>query len=152
MINSRDVHDLDPEAQTVCLQHLANCHAKGIELIVTSTYRDFEAQSRLYLIGRTVEKARKPVTNAKPGQSWHNFKAAWDVVPIVSDKPVWNDRDPVWKEVIAAGKEAGAEAGADWLKFRDLPHFQRVPTIEGLHITLEEAIDRFTKNGSIFLA
>lgn len=152
MINSRKLEDLDPEARTVCQQHLALCHQRGIELIVTSTWRDFEAQDALYAIGRTVEKDRRAVTNAKAGKSWHNFKAAWDVVPVVSGKPVWDERDPLWKEVVKAGKEAGAEAGADWPMFKDLPHFQYVPKIHGLHINLDEALARFKDKGTIFTA
>lgn len=150
VINSRSLEDLDPAARTVCNAHLALCSAAGIELIVTSTYRDYEAQERLYAIGRTIEKARKPVTNAKAGHSWHNFKVAYDVVPLISGKAVWNARDPVWKEVIRLGKEAGAEAGADWQSFPDMPHFQVTPTVSGLHISIDEARSRFDANGTIF--
>ncbi len=150
MVNSRDLADLDPEARAVCNEHLALCHEAGIELIVTSTWRDFEAQDGLYAIGRTVQKERRAVTNAKAGHSWHNFKVAWDVVPIVAGKPVWDAKDPLWKEVIAIGKQAGAQAWADWKSFPDLPHFQAVPTAEGLHITLDEARVRFQESGTIF--
>ena len=89
MMNSRKINDLDPEAAVICNQQLALCHEKGIELIVTSTWRDFEAQAALYEIGRSVQTERRVVTNARAGQSWHNFKCAWDVVPVVSGKPVW---------------------------------------------------------------
>ena len=152
MINSRNLEDLDPFARTVCNQHLANCHAKGIELIVTSTWRDFESQDALYTIGRSLDSAnRRPVTQAKGGQSWHNFKCAWDVVPVLHGKPVWDERDPLWKEVIMAGKDAGAEAGADWPLFKDMCHFEVRPTVEGLRINLDEARARFVQNGSIFV-
>lgn len=153
MINSRNIDDLDPEAREVCLRHIAACHARGIEIIVTSTYRDYESQESLYAIGRTIDKGtRRPVTNARAGHSWHNFKCAWDVVPIVHGKPVWNDKDPIWQEVVICGESAGAEAGAKWTSFPDLPHFQLRPTIEGLHINLDDARARFDANGTIFTA
>lgn len=150
MINSRSLADLDPAVRIVCNEHLSLCHAAGIELIVTSTYRDYAAQEYLYSIGRTIEKERRKVTNAKAGKSWHNYRVAYDVVPIVSGKPVWNARDPIWQEVVKLGKQAGAEAGADWKTFPDLPHFQKTPTMNGAPITLAEARTRFDSEGTIF--
>ena len=68
-INSRSIEDLDPAARQVCQSQLAECRAQGIELIVTSTYRNFIAQQALYEIGRTVQKERRPVTSAKAGHT-----------------------------------------------------------------------------------
>ena len=152
MINSRSFDHLDPEAREVCLQHVLICRDAGIEIIVTSTWRDHEAQAALYAIGRTVHKERRTVTKAKAGQSWHQYKCAWDVVPIVGGKCVWDAKDPLWREVVKLGKECGAEAGADWQSFPDLPHFQFVPTVQGLHINIEEAADRWKDRGTIFTA
>lgn len=152
IINSRLISDLDPQAAIICNAHIFACHRAGIELIVTSTYRNHEAQDALYAIGRTTDKERRKVTNAKAGQSFHNYKCAWDVVPLVLGKPVWDERDPLWKEVVKLGKEAGAEAGADWPMFKDLPHFQVRPTIHGLHINLDEAANRWKEHGTIFTA
>jgi len=39
---------------------------------------------------------------------------AWDVVPLVGGKCVWDEKNPLWKDVIGFGKQAGAQAGADW--------------------------------------
>lgn len=152
MINSRLITDLDPDAAIICNAHVLACRDQGIELIVTSTWRDHEAQAQLYAIGRTIHKERRAVTKAKAGQSWHQYRCAWDVVPIVAGKPVWDERDPLWKEVVKLGKEAGAEAGADWPTFKDLPHFQYRPTIQGLHINLDDAATRWKEHGTIFTA
>lgn len=150
-INSRSIEDLDPAARQVCKAQLAECTAQGIELIVTSTYRDFVAQTALYAIGRTVQHERRPVTNAKAGKSWHNFKCAWDVVPIVTGKPVWDALDPIWKEVVRIGKAAGAEAGAEWKTFPDMPHFAYRPNDgAGSVITLDLALNRWNEQGTIF--
>jgi peptidoglycan L-alanyl-D-glutamate endopeptidase CwlK len=150
MKNSRLIGDLDPEARAVCTAHLASCHLIGIELIVTSTWRDADAQTALFAIGRTVETERRAVTNAKAWRSWHQYKCAYDVVPVVSGKPVWDERDPAWKEVVRLGKLAGAEAGADWPTFKDLPHFQVRPAASGKLIELAEAQVRFQSSGTIF--
>lgn len=151
MINSRNIDDLDPVVRTVCKAHLALCRTVGIELLVTSTYRDYESQDALYAIGRTVQVERSKVTNAKAGKSWHNFRCAYDVVPLVNGKPVWKASDPIWKDVVALGKQAGAEAGAEWKTFKDQPHFQVRPTENGALIALNEAMTRFNSNGTIFI-
>ena len=89
MINSRDLKDLVEPAQTRARAFIAACKKQGIDVLITSTYRDYESQNALYAQGRT--KAGKRVTNAKGGQSWHNFKCAFDFVPLVNGKAQWND-------------------------------------------------------------
>ena len=126
MINSRKIEDLDPQVRPVCLRHIELCKDAGIELIVTSTYRDYQSQDQLYAIGRTSDLTRKPVTAAWAGHSWHNFRTAYDIVPIVAGKLVWNASDPLWKVVIRLGKQAGAEAGAAPTDAR-APHGQAGP-------------------------
>ena len=152
MINSRKIEDLDPRVQPICAKHIDLCRALGIELLLTSTWRDFEAQDALYAIGRTRDVKRKPVTQAKGGKSWHNYKVAWDVVPIVGGKPVWDALDRRWDDVVLCGIQAGAEAGAHWKQFPDMPHFQVIPGRPTQALSFEEAQSRFTANGSIFLA
>lgn len=152
MVNSRSLDDLDPAACIVAKRHIALCHEHGIEIIVTSTWRDIESQDALYAIGRTVNPERRTVTNARGGKSWHNYKCAYDVVPLVAGKPVWDATDPLWKEVVRLGKEAGAEAGAEWPSFPDLPHFQVRPKLAGISIGLDQALVRFKEHGTIFTA
>lgn len=146
MINSRLLTDLDPKAAEVCKAHIAACTAEGIEILVTSTWRDIEAQDALYRIGRDPGDIRRRVTNAKGGSSWHNYRVAWDVVPLIGGKAIWND--PIaWKAIIAAGESVGAEAGANWKSFPDQPHFQYKPA--GLE--LADAFERFTATGTVFI-
>lgn len=147
MINSRATIELSLPARTVCIAQIQGCREAGIELIVTSTYRDAEAQADLYAIGRTKDVHRRTVTNAKAGQSWHNYRCAWDVVPLVGGKTSWDD-EPLWKEIIRIGKSVGAEAGAEWKSFPDKPHFQVRPEPT---FTLAQALDRFKEMGTIFL-
>jgi peptidoglycan L-alanyl-D-glutamate endopeptidase CwlK len=146
MINSRNIADLDPQARAVAEKHIFACAGAGIDIIITSTWRDIEQQDFLYAIGRSPGDNRKHVTNAKGGQSWHQFRCAWDVVPIVGGKCVWED--PVlWEAVISIGESVGAEAGARWKTFPDRPHFQHRPGA----LTLEAALERFNTSGTIFI-
>ena len=122
MVNSRNLQDLLEPARRRVEAFLAAARAQGIDLLVTSTYRDFESQQALYDQGRTAPG--KIVTNAKPGRSWHNYGLAVDVVPLRNGKPVWDAKDPVWETVGKLGEAAGLEWAGRWTRFRELPHFQ----------------------------
>ena len=122
MINSRSLDDLIPPAKARVQAFLDAAKKQGIDLLVTSTYRDNASQDALYAQGRTTPG--KKVTNAKAGQSWHNYRCAVDVVPIVAGKPRWDVKDEVWQQVGALGKAAGLEWAGDWKKFKEYPHFQ----------------------------
>lgn len=122
MISSRSLDELLPPVRARVDQFLADCKNHGIDLLVTSTYRDHDAQDALYAQGRTT--AGSIVTNARGGFSFHNYRCAIDVVPIVSGKPVWDARNPIWAKVGALGKLAGLDWAGDWQTFRETAHFQ----------------------------
>jgi len=94
------------------------------------TLRTFKEQDELYQIGRT--KPGKIVTNAKGGQSYHNWGLAFDLVLIIDGKEAsWDtlndfDGDKVsdWMECVSIAKSYGFEWGGSW-KFKDAPHFQK---------------------------
>jgi peptidoglycan LD-endopeptidase CwlK len=122
MINSRNLEDLLPPVRERVEKFLAAAKVAGIDLLVTSTYRDNASQDALYAQGRTTPG--KIVTNAKAGQSWHNYRCAVDVVPIVAGKPRWDVKDPVWQKIGELGKAAGLAWAGDWKRFKEYPHFQ----------------------------
>lgn len=125
MINSRNLNDLKPEVAAKANKLIALAAAEGIDLLVISTYRDFESQDQLYAQGRTTPG--KIVTNAKSGMSYHNYRVAFDVVPVVNGKPVWDTTGEalkMWQKVGALGKSIGLEWAGGWKSFREFPHFQ----------------------------
>ncbi len=125
MIDSRKLEDLTPDTQRKVFAFLEACRAAGIDLLVTSTYRDAESQAALYAQGRTAPG--KIVTNARPGQSWHNWRCAVDVVPLRNGKPVWGtagEDGKLWARVGTLGEAAGLEWAGRWKSFRELAHFQ----------------------------
>lgn len=125
MINSRKLEDLHPAARRRAMAMLEACKAAGLDVMVTSTYRDAESQNALYAQGRTTPG--KIVTNAKAGQSWHNHRCAFDIVPLRNGKPVWGTAGAdgeLWQRIGAIGKQAGLEWAGDWKKFKEFPHFQ----------------------------
>ena len=137
MITSRKTTDLLPQVEALALKLIFECAEQGIDLIVTRTYSDFEAQNALFAKGRTA--VGEIVTNAKGGLSWHNWKRAFDVVPVVNGKAVWNDT-LVWHRIGMIGRKIGLEWGGDWHKFKDMPHFQYTE-----HLTLGSLLEQHPK-------
>lgn len=104
---------------------------------VTSTYRTFAEQTKLYAQGRTAPGAI--VTNASAGSSFHNFALALDFCLIVDtdgngtyETTSWDtrkdyDQDVVadWMEVVTIFKKYKFFWGGDWKSFKDLPHLER---------------------------
>lgn len=121
MINSRKIEDLNPHVATLARKLIAAAKKEGIDVLVTSTFRDNESQNALYAQGRT--KPGRIVTNAKAGQSFHNYRLAFDVVPVVNGKAMWNDLR-TFKRLGEIGKSVGLEWAGDWKSFRELAHFQ----------------------------
>jgi peptidoglycan L-alanyl-D-glutamate endopeptidase CwlK len=99
---------------------------RGVRLRFSHTLRTVAEQNALFQMGRTAPGSI--VTNAKGGQSIHNYGLAFDIV-ILLDKDnngtfetaVWNGK--FFNQVVAFFKAEGWEWGGDW-KFKDNPHFQ----------------------------
>lgn len=121
MIASRDVNDLHPHVKALAVAFLAKCKAAGIDVIITSTYRDFESQNALFAQGRTT--AGRIVTNARAGQSYHNFRVAFDFCPIVNGKAEWNDIG-LYTRIGEIGESLGLEWAGRWKTFREYAHLQ----------------------------
>lgn len=121
MINSRDLNELNPKVKVKIEAFIASCKKAGIDVLITSTYRDGESQNALYAQGRT--KAGKIVTNAKAGDSWHNWRCAVDFVPIVNGKAAWNDT-ALFTKCGEIAESCGLEWAGRWKRFKELAHLQ----------------------------
>lgn len=121
MINSRDLADLHPKVQPLAHAFIANCKEAGIDVIITSTYRDLESQAALYAQGRTAPGNK--VTNARPGESYHNYRCAFDFVPIVNGKAAWNDT-ALFLRCGQIAERVGLEWAGRWKNFTEMAHCQ----------------------------
>jgi peptidoglycan L-alanyl-D-glutamate endopeptidase CwlK len=124
-MSSRSIEDLHPLVAEKARQLIELARTDGIEILVTSTLRTFEEQAELFAIGRT--RPGKKVTNAKPGASWHNFGLAFDVVPLVNGKAIWDS--PFWTQIGTLGKQVELVWGGDFKSFKDKPHFEFHPNL-----------------------
>jgi len=122
MISSRSIEDLVPAVKVKALAHVAACAEAGIDLLIYCTYRDLESQDALYRQGR--ETAGAIVTNARGGESYHNWRCAYDCVALVQGKPQWGD-SVLARKVGELGESVGLEWSGRWSgKLRETAHFQ----------------------------
>jgi peptidoglycan L-alanyl-D-glutamate endopeptidase CwlK len=121
MINSRKLEDLHPKVAELCRKFIVKCDAAGIDVLITSTYRDFESQNALYAQGRTAPGAK--VTNARAGESFHNYRVAFDFVPIVNGKADWKNL-ATFTKCGEIAESLGLEWAGRWRKFKELAHCQ----------------------------
>jgi hypothetical protein len=118
--NEKRVSTLHPPFQALARAFLTECEKAGYRLRVTFGHRSLDEQAKLYAQGRT---APGPiVTNAKPGQSAHNYGSAIDVVFLTKDgKADWNGP---WKAIGAIGEQLGLVWGGNFKTIIDRPHFE----------------------------
>ncbi|MGE6370660.1 M15 family metallopeptidase [Planococcus kocurii] len=124
-----NMNAVNPKVEDLAVELVKRSYHIGINVQITSGLRTFAEQTKLYNQGRTT--AGNIVTNAKAGQSIHNYGLAIDYVLISEDgdKAFWDvDRNMNgnqvrdWFEVAAIGKQLGFAWGGDWKSFKDYPH------------------------------
>ena len=117
-----------PKIREELKQYYIECNnklPKGVRLRFAYVYRSIAEQNVLY-------NQRPKVTNAKGGQSIHNYSLAFDYV-IMLDKDnngtfetiEWDLKSPYHKVVVDYFKSKGYEWGGSWRSFPDFPHFQK---------------------------
>jgi len=94
----------------------------GVHPFITETERTFQRSDDLYAQGRT--KPGSIVTNAKGGDSLHNYNLAIDFVNQVNGKASWNV-DANWMKVVEIFKNHGWKWGGDFKSIKDYPHFEK---------------------------
>lgn len=129
MYFSRSLDELHPRAAKKARQLIELCAAEDIELVVLCTYRDEEAQKALFAFGRT--KPGKVVTVRNAGKSMHQFRLAFDVVPMRYGKALWSiGSDTSIKRIYYRMGELGRSVGLEWggdalhRSMREFGHFQ----------------------------
>jgi peptidoglycan L-alanyl-D-glutamate endopeptidase CwlK len=126
------------------------------------TLRTFAEQDALFAQGRS--KPGKRVTNAKGGQSYHNYGLAIDIVLLVDkdkngtfETAAWDlktdfdgDKKADWMEVVQIFKRYGFEWGGDW-KFVDAPHFQKTFGKSIYELRALHTAGKVDKNGFVLI-
>lgn len=129
-LSLKRIDTLHPRIRFQAKNVLLESYAADVPIRITQAFRTFAEQDKLYEQGRSLPG--EIVTNAKAGQSWHNYGLAFDFVLLKpNEKEIsWDmkadyDRDGEkdWAEVVSIAKRNFFEWGGDWDK-PDYPHFQ----------------------------
>ncbi|OIN59828.1 M15 family metallopeptidase [Arsenicibacter rosenii] len=90
--------------------------------VLTATYRSREEQDALYRQGRTAPGPK--VTNARGGQSPHNFNPsyAFDVAFVKAGKTDWNEK--LFREFARLVTDPRIQWGGTFRSLPDMPHFE----------------------------
>jgi D-alanyl-D-alanine dipeptidase len=127
MSNSTDqINTLHPKLRAIALQaynEAVQATPKGVHPIITQGYRTFEESDKLYQQGRTTPG--EIVSNAKAGQSWHNYGLAIDIALVIDGKTIWDQHNPNWMTVVNIFKSHNFTWGGDFPgSFKDYPHLE----------------------------
>lgn len=118
--------------------------ADGLPMLVFETRRSFKRQQGLFMLGRTVTNGltivvdrSKVITNARPGESPHQWGLAADFVLDVRHprwaaekrkaSGPWDTEDSLAKHCWARLGEIAKECDLAWggnFKFKDMPHVE----------------------------
>jgi peptidoglycan L-alanyl-D-glutamate endopeptidase CwlK len=121
--SEKHIATLQLRAQEAARRFLGTVLSAGIPARVISGTRTYEEQNTLFRKGRFGNPG-PVVTNARGGQSNHNFGIAWDIGIFVNGK--YLKESPLYDQVPTVGLGAGIEWGGAWATFPDRPHYQLV--------------------------
>ena len=122
-ISLEKISGLDPEFRDRVMDWYEECHAHELLVYVYEGQRSAARQDYLYSLGR--ERPGKIVTNARGGQSFHQYGRAIDWVPLIPHPRAKGMFEAGWgeKDLYAAG-QAKAHAyqmrALDW----ETPHLE----------------------------
>ena len=120
--SEKRLQQLHPALAAAVRAAIKDLARSGTVVEVVQGLRTFEEQDELFAKGRT--KPGQIVTQARGGESNHNFGLAVDLCPFTNDKPDWNAPMAVWAAIGTAAMAHGLEWGGQWKKFLDKPHVQ----------------------------
>lgn len=129
----KNLASLDPKAQPAFRRFIAEAKReaakRGCQYIAIAGNRTYAEQDALYAKGRTAPGPK--VTNAKGGESNHNFGIAMDFGVFRAGHYLdgGNPDDSklaaeIHKAAAVHAKANGIEWGGDWKSFKDFPHFE----------------------------
>lgn len=120
----------------------------GVHPYITQTLRTFAESDALYAKGRTTKGPK--VTNAKAGQSFHNYGLALDFVNQVDGKTPWVV-DENWMKVVRVFKKHGFVWGGDFKSIPDAPHFEMTLGYTWRELKALHDAGKVDKNGYVLI-
>ena len=135
---TRNIEELNPLVQVMLDKALTRIRNRGITPLIVETYRPKERQYYLYGQGRSVstcvgagmpKKYAQKYARSGTQCTWtlnsiHIKRCAVDLIPQKKGKAIWDAKHEETKKIIEIMESVGFEAGANWKKSPDSPHFQ----------------------------
>jgi peptidoglycan L-alanyl-D-glutamate endopeptidase CwlK len=121
--SEENIITLIPKAQILARQFLAILKSTGKDVRIISGTRTYAEQDVLFRKGRFGNPPPK-VTNAKGGQSNHNFGLAWDIGLFENGQYITKGNQYTSLSVPVLAQLQNLEWGGNWIKFKDFPHYQ----------------------------
>ncbi|GEP92732.1 hypothetical protein CTE07_43770 [Chitinophaga terrae (ex Kim and Jung 2007)] len=118
-----NIFSLIPKAQILARQFLDKLTSAGNDVRIISGTRTYSEQDLIYKQGRFGSKLPK-VTNARGGQSNHNFGIAWDIG--LFEDGHYSTLDSKYKKIAndVLADFPDLQWGGNWTSFKDYPHYQ----------------------------
>lgn len=124
-------------SEVMALINQAEIQLPNTAIRIVQGLRTFDEQAALYAKGRTTPGSR--VTNAKAGQSYHNYGLAidfalmydkdkngtWETLSWDTLKDFDKDGEADWHEVVEIFEEAGYTWGGRFTTLKDNPHLEK---------------------------
>lgn len=117
------IDTLEPDFKPLVEELIAKVEsATGRQWGISDGRRTMSQQRAIYSQGRTTPG--KVVSNAKPGQSAHNFGYAVDLWPMKGDDFDWGANRSLFDKMGAIAESLGLTWGGHFKSILDLPHIE----------------------------
>lgn len=118
--SSNAISSLNPHVAFLARKFLDLTRVNKLDVRIYNAFRSWDEQDRLFAQGRTMPE--DVVTNARGGDSYHNWGLAFDAAPYENGK-ISNNIN-TYKKMGQLGQQVGLEWGGTFISIVDLPHFQ----------------------------
>jgi len=121
-ITAEKIKTLEPSFREKVIEWLRLMKSAGVNPYIYEGYRTPERQDELYALGRS--KKGRIITNAGAWQSYHQYRFAFDWVPLRQEiksglyEANWDDEN-----AYRVGQKVGEPLGLKWLSW-ETPHLQ----------------------------
>ncbi len=118
--SSNDISSLHPYVASLARKFLQLTKENNLDVRITTAFRSWDEEDRLFAQGRTAPG--QIVTNARGGDSYHNWGLAFDAAPFEQGK-ISTDQQK-FLLMGRLGQEVGLKWGGTFKALKDYPHFQ----------------------------
>jgi len=118
--SSNSINSLNPYVAQLARRFLNLTKANNLDVRILIAFRSWDEQDRLYAQGRTTPG--KVITNARGGESYHNWGLAFDAAPF--ENGVISNNTALYEKMGRLGEQVGLKWGGSFKDIVDLPHFQ----------------------------